>query len=364
MTDANLGAETKPKWMIYGAYGYTGQLIAEEAVRRGHHPVLSGRSREKLIPLAERLGLDWVAISLDDVKILADALRQMDLVFHAAGPYIHTGDQMVRACLAAGANYLDVTGEIPVFRNTFSYDRAAIQRDIALISGVGFDVIATDCLVEYVANQVPNAAELEIAVAALEQSSPGTTKTMLEMIPEGGLRRREGELRPYRWGKGLKNIPFTHGERTVLAVPWGDLETAYQTTGIPNITAYLTFTRNEARLMRWVAPVAQQVLKIKPLRRALQNRVEKSVRGPDADRRRTERSYVWARAADLKGNEAQAWLETVEGYHFTAVVGVRCVEQVLAQHPVGALTPALAFGADFVLQVEGTQRFDALPAGT
>jgi short subunit dehydrogenase-like uncharacterized protein len=219
-------------------------------------------------------------------------------------------------------------------------------------------------MADYVAAQVPNAVELEVAVAALEQSSPGTTKTMFEMIPQGGLRRREGELRPYRWGKGAKNVSFIHGERSVLAVPWGDLETAYQTTGIRNITAYLTFSRNGIRLMRWVAPISQQVLKIKPVRRALQNRVEKSVRGPDAETRRTERSYVWARAADLKGNEAQAWLETLEGYQFTAVAGVRCVERVLAERPVGALTPSLAFGADFVLQVEGTQRFDALPSGT
>ncbi len=364
MTDADPSAEANPGWMIYGAYGYTGQLIAEEAVRRGHRPVLSGRSKEKLIPLARRMGLDWVAVSLDDADALAEAVGQVDLVLHAAGPFIHTSDQMVRACLAAGANYLDVTGEIAVFRNTFSYDRAAIQRAITLISGVGFDVIATDCMADYVAAQVPNAVELEVAVAALGQSSPGTTKTMLEMVPQGGLRRREGELRPYRWGKGAKNVFFIYGERSVVAVPWGDLETAYQTTGIPNITTYMAIPRNGIRLMRWVAPIGQQVLKIKPVRRALQNRVAKTVRGPDAQTRRTERSYVWARAADLKGNDAQSWLETLEGYQFTAAAGVRCVERVLSERPVGALTPSLAFGADFVLQIEGTQRLDALPSGT
>src|SRR5687768_4877984 len=53
-------------WMIYGANGYTGTLLAEEAVRRGHKPVLAGRSAEKIRPLADRLGLSVREASLDD----------------------------------------------------------------------------------------------------------------------------------------------------------------------------------------------------------------------------------------------------------------------------------------------------------
>ena len=46
-----------PRWLLYGASGYTGRMIAEEAVRRGHRPVLAGRSAERVRPLAESLGL-------------------------------------------------------------------------------------------------------------------------------------------------------------------------------------------------------------------------------------------------------------------------------------------------------------------
>ena len=349
-------------WMIYGAYGYTGQLVAAAALRRGHRPLLAGRSARRLVPLAERLGLDSVVVELDDTSALTRAVAQVDLVFHAAGPFMHTSDPMIRACLAAGTNYVDITGEIPVFQHTFAHDRAAIQRGIVLISGVGFDVVATDCLAEYVASQVPAAVKLEIAIAALNRASAGTAKTMLEIFPQGGWRRQGGELVSYRWGKGARQVSFPHGERTVVPIPWGDLATAFQTTGIPNITTCMAFPRSTIRLLRWMALPGQKVLAVKAVRRLFQKWVERSISGPDAETRRKGRSYVWARATDEAGNEAQAWLETLEVYRFTAIGGVRCVERVLAERPQGALTPALALGADFVLEIEGTRRFDTLPA--
>ena len=62
-------------WMLYGAYGYTGKLIAEEAVRRSHKPVLAGRSGDQLAPLAEEMGLRYKVIGLDDSEALIAALR-------------------------------------------------------------------------------------------------------------------------------------------------------------------------------------------------------------------------------------------------------------------------------------------------
>ena len=101
------------RWMIYGAYGYTGRLVALNAVRQGQRPLLAGRSAEKLAPLAERLGLDWVAVDLADQAALRQAIGRVELVYHAAGPFVRTSAPMIDACLATGAHYLDLTGEIP-----------------------------------------------------------------------------------------------------------------------------------------------------------------------------------------------------------------------------------------------------------
>src|SRR4051812_29482409 len=199
--------------MLYGASGYTGRLIAEEAVRRGHRPVIAGRSREKLAPLAELLGLELAVVGLDDVRGLVAALQGLPLVLHAAGPFIRTSESMVQACLATGAHYLDITGEIPVFENTFHHDAEARERGITLLSGVGFDVVPTDCMARYVAERVPGAHELDLAIVLTGQASPGTAKSMLEHLPSGGRVRRGGNLLPWPMGKGLRRVRFLDTER-------------------------------------------------------------------------------------------------------------------------------------------------------
>jgi short subunit dehydrogenase-like uncharacterized protein len=347
--------------MLYGASGYTGRLIAEEAVRRGHRPLLAGRSREKLAPLAERLGLDMVVAGLDDVRTLVTSLEGLPLVLHSAGPFVRTSEPMVQACLATGTHYLDITGEIPVFENTFRHDAEARSRGICLMSGVGFDVVPTDCLARYVAERVPGAHELELAISAGSQASPGTTKSALGQLPQGGLVRRGGALQPWPIGKGLRRVRFSDVERTVAPIPWGDLVTAWHTTGIPNITAYMALPRGVARFLRFTYPLLKRVLAVDAVRLGAERLIEARVQGPDETARQEHRSHIWAEARAADGRRAQAWLDIPEGYAFTAVAAVRAVEETLARKPQGAQTPAGAFGADFVLSIEGCQRLDALP---
>ncbi len=347
--------------MLYGASGYTGRLIAEEAVRRGHRPLLAGRSKEKLAPLAERLGLDMVVAGLDDVRTLVSALEGLPLVLHSAGPFVRTSEPMVQACLAAGAHYLDITGEIPVFENTFRHDAEARSRGICLMSGVGFDVVPTDCLARYVAERVPGAHELDIAIAAGSQASAGTTKSALGQFPQGGRVRRGGTLQPWPMGKGLRRVRFADVERTVAPIPWGDLVTAWHTTGIPNITTYMALPRGAARLIRLTYPLLKRVLAVEAIRHGAERLIEARVHGPDETARHEHRSHLWAEARAADGRRAQAWLDLPEGYAFTAVAAVRAIEQTLARGPRGAHTPAGAFGADFVLSIEGCLRLDSLP---
>ena len=348
-------------WMIYGATGYTGQLLVAEAVKRGHRPVLAGRSERKLLPLADRYHLDKVVVNLEDETALTRTVAGVEVLFHAAGPFSQTSRPMVRACLAAGTHYLDITGELPVLEQTLAQDEAARRRGVVLISGAGFDVVPTDCLAKYVADQIPDATHLETAIVTHNRPTAGTAQSALEILPAGIRVRRAGQLVDQPWGSGAKRIRFSCGERTVLPAPWGDVVTAYRTTGIPNITSYMAYPAALIPLLPWLAPVGQQLLAVKPFRHLVQRLAGVVAQGPSEAMRQTGRSYLWARAASPAGETAEAWLETVEAYHFTAIAGVRGVEKILAQRLAGALTPALAFGADFVLEVEGTRRFDRLP---
>ncbi|GAB4524461.1 MAG: saccharopine dehydrogenase NADP-binding domain-containing protein [Anaerolineae bacterium] len=358
-------------WMIYGATGYTGQLIAHEAVKRGHQPVLAGRSEEKLRPIAEKLGLRYSVFGLNDMFTAVGGLQaagDIQLVLHAAGPFIHTSEPMLKACLQVGAHYLDITGEIRVLENHFLYDQKARERGILVMSGVGFDIVPSDCLNKYVADQLPDAVHLEVVISALTPSesdlgiSSGTLKSMLEMMPGGGYVRRGGTLMPYDFGAGEARFRFPQGEMTAVAIPWGDLATAYRTTGIPNITTYMTLPREPIQAMRLFGGVMARLMRIRAARQWVSGQIDQFLTGPTAETRDAARTVVYARATNRMGETAEAWLETVEAYRFTAEASVLAVEHVLQGDYHGALTPAQAFGADFVLNVETTRRMDTLNA--
>lgn len=351
---------TNRPWMVYGANGYTGTLVAEEALRRGHKPVLAGRTADKVRPLAEKLGLPWAAFGLDDISAITKAIEGVDLVFHAAGPFVRTSEPMVTACLERGAHYVDITGEIPVFARTLDRDAEARKAKVCLVSGVGFDVIPTDCLAKHVADKLPNARHLEIAFAPVMKTSPGTTKTMIEMMARGNVVRREGALVPAPTAADVRTFRFSDKERLGVSIPWGDLETAYKTTGIPNITTYMAMPSAQVRAMRVMGSALTSLFQSERVRKTLFGWVERGVHGPAEDALGKGRSYIYAVARDADDKRVEAWLETTEGYSFTAKGGVLAVERILAESPVGATTPALAFGADFVLSIEGTRRFDSL----
>jgi short subunit dehydrogenase-like uncharacterized protein len=348
-------------WMIYGATGFTGQLITEAAVTRGHRPLLAGRSAAKLKPLAQQFKLDYTVFAVDAIPSLRDL--NVGLVLNCAGPFVDTALPMQRACLVSGAHYLDITVETTVFAQTLTFDAEARARGIVLMSGVGFDIIPTDCLAKYVADRLPSATSLEIVLDLrfLQGElgfTAGTLKSIMGMLPDGVSVRRNGKLVPFTLGAHGKTVGFPDGPRRVVPAPCGDVCTTYLTTGIPNITTYIALPDLAWYGLRLGGALAQRALQHQFLRRGLRAPIERLVRGPSEARRMHTRAFVGARAIDGVGRSAEAWLETSEPYHFSAAASVRTVEKVLARHCVGALTPSMAFGADFVLEIDGARRWD------
>ena len=345
--------------MLYGAYGYTGSLIAQEATRRGHNPVLAGRSAETLVPLAEKLNLDYIVLDLKDVNSLIKSLKDFDLVFHSAGPYKHTSRPMVKACLKTSTNYVDITGEIPVFEENFKYDTQAKDAGIAIISGVGFDVVPTDCLAKYISEKISDPTTLDLGITAMSNPSPGTLKTMLEYYDIGQLVRRNGKL--VRLEKvEVRKMQFSDIERVVRPVTWGDLSTAYRTTGIPNISTYFPLPKKFPNLLGSLGITPKEMFEKEEAKKKVETWIEQNIHGPDENKRKTYRCYICASVNNNKGDKAQAWLETMESYRFTAVAGVRAVEKIFKLELKGVLTPALAFGADFILEIPETKRIDTI----
>jgi short subunit dehydrogenase-like uncharacterized protein len=330
--------------LIYGANGYTGHLIVEECLARGLRPILAGRRAESIAPLAEKYALDTRIFSLEGTLPL-DGVR---VVLHAAGPFFRTSAPMVRACLAQGVHYLDITGEIAVFEACRAHHEAAQRAGIVVMPGVGFDVVPTDCLAARLAETLPGAALLELAFAGGGGFSRGTLKTMLLGAGEGGAIRRNGRVTrvPAAWQR--QTIPFRDHARDAVTIPWGDVSTAYWSTRIPNIHTYLALPPSAQRgmgLQKLIAPL----MKIGPVRAFIERQVDARVAGPSAEVRATARMQVWGRVTHADGRTQSGTAVVPEGYRFTAMSAVECAQRVLtASPPAGYHTPSSAFGAHFL----------------
>jgi short subunit dehydrogenase-like uncharacterized protein len=336
-------------WMIYGANGYTGELIAREAVRRGKRPLLAGRNKERVEALARELGCEWRAFDLDAID-----LSGISLVLHCAGPFIHTSKPMVKACLAAGVHYLDITGEIGVFESIMRRDEEAKARGVTLLPGVGFDVVPTDCLAAMLHAELPDANELWLAFSMRHGGvSRGTLKTMIEGAGRGGAIRRNGRIEVVPQLFDVRDIPFPSGPRVSMTIPWGDVSTAFHTTGIPNIRVYSSQSPRAIRRMKWMKPFLP-LLRIGALKRLAQKYADRRT-GPNAEQRAKAHIELWGRAVNARGAEVTKTMTVAEGYDFTVLSSLEAVERVLAAPRAGAFTPAKYFGAEFVNEISETK---------
>ncbi len=339
--------------MLYGCNGYTGELIAAAAAAAGERPILAGRRADAVAAVAGRFGCEHRVFALDDPAAIARELAGVDALVLAAGPFSRTSAVTVEACLRARVHYLDITGEVAVFEAAQRRDAEARAAGVVVLPGVGFDVVPSDCLARSLAEALPGAVSLELAFHSRGGASRGTLKTMVEGAAST-LLRREGVLRPIRTGSLKMRVPFRDRPRTAAAITWGDLSTAYWSTGIPSITTYMAVSPGAARalaLVGWLRPLVGSPWVV----RALQGLVERGAAGPDAEVRARSRALLWGRVRDAAGRERTGSAETPEGYDFTAGAAVECVRRVLRGGcAAGYQSPATAFGAGFLAELPGS----------
>lgn len=335
-------------WMIYGAYGYTGELIAAYAKERGERPVLAGRNAAKLKAVAERLDLPYQVLALDDPQTLRKALTEQQLVLHCAGPFEQTAAPMIDACLATGTHYLDITGEIDVF--TLAHDKhAEAQRTgVVLCPGVGFDVIPTDCMAAQLKQRMPEAVALTLGFDSMSRMSRGTAKTSVRRLGDGGAVRQNGNIVNVPLAYHTRTIDFGAGEKLAMTIPWGDVATAYYTTSIPSIEVYVPaspkLVKRVKRLnaLRWL-------LRFEWMKNYLQRKIERQPAGPSERQLEEALTYVWGEVRDANGTTIHHQYKVMNGYKLTSRGAVDVALHILQQQPAGGYyTPALLCGADLV----------------
>jgi short subunit dehydrogenase-like uncharacterized protein len=350
----------KKTWMIYGANGYTGKLIARQARERGLKPILAGRNRKGIAAIAAETGFDSLVFDLEDSAALNQALQGISIVLHCAGPFSATSQPMIEACLRNACHYLDITGEISVFANAHKQSDEARRADIVLMPGVGFDVVPTDCLAAKLVKALPAATVLRLAFDAAGDMSPGTAKTSIEGLAGGGCIRKDGKLKwvPLAWK--TREISFRHEKRLAVTIPWGDVFTAYISTGVPDIEVYMAAPPSSIMRMKRLR-MLKPLLSMHWVQNLMKKRIEKSVTGPEVGERQTTQMQLWGEASTANGRSVSATMTTPNGYDLTVTASLGIVEFLLKNDVEGGFyTPSLLLGADYATSLPGvTLQFNA-----
>lgn len=346
------------RFLLYGANGFVGQEIAAQALRLGLQPVVAGRDAARIEALAERMGVEPRVFSLDDARAVDRSLEDVPVVLHCAGPFIYTSKQLVDGCLRSGTHYLDITGEIPIYAAIQQRDAEAKTRGVMLLPGVGFDIVPSDCLAVHLKRRLPSASKLTLAFSndGPARLPPGTARTMLEMLPNGCQIRSNGNLVTVPRGMKKRLVDFGKGPQTALRLPWGDVFSAYFSTGIPNIEDYIgasKYLQQQLALSDWLRPIFKS--------RAVRGYFKRLLKsGSTPAERAVTRTTVWGEVEDERGNKAVARLHGPEaGVIWTAQTALAVVQKVLAgETAAGYQTPARVYGPDFVLENPDVTRED------
>lgn len=350
------------KFLLYGANGYTGKLIAKLAASYSLQPILAGRTESLIKPLADELQLPYVIVDLNDKDALEKALQQVKLVLHAAGPYVFTAKQMIEACLQTGVHYIDINGDISVFEMLKKYDAAAKEKNIMVMPGVGFDVVPTDCIALQLKNKMPDATHLKLAFASVGGGlSHGTATTMTGKIGEGGAVRENGKIVRKPLGQKGMWVNFSAGSHGgdkklfVMTIPWGDVSTAYTTTSIPNIEAYTGMAPKVYRMLKFQWAF-NWLLRTEFVRNIIRKKIKSKPAGPSDEQRKKSSSMVWGEVSNTAGIKLTAAISCYDGYTLTAHSSLLITQKILnGDLKPGYQTPAGCYGENLIMEIPHTK---------
>ena len=238
----------------------------------------------------------------------------------------------MRACIASGVHYLDITAEINVYRLAERLGEEAARAGVMLLPGVGWDVVPTDCLARRVAGRVQSPRSLRIALQVAGSMSRGSAVSAGEIVAAGLLARVDGELIVT---PDAEPVDFDFGEGPVACAPlsFGDLVTAWHSTGIPDIAMYVSVTGDAFP----------------------QGDLSRLPDGPSSEERDKHRARAVAEVTGADGSVVRAIIETVNGYSYTPLSAAEAARRVLdGEYRPGFETPAHLFGAGFAETITGT----------
>ena len=367
--------------LLYGATGYSGRLIAAEARRRysdsrdvtidRHQVVLGGRDGAELADMTRTLELDHLVFTLDDRERVLSALRGFDVVINAAGPFARTASRLMRAAIEVGIPYVDINGEVDVYRALDDLSRIALHRGVTIVSGSGFTATVSDMMLESALSTVrpSDARTVWIAFSAMRHFSRGSLHAMLRSVRERVLVVREGKVvhvpvgrleRMFDFGQDKQQHDGTQRPNDDSRRP-RPARIASAINTIDTLTASRTARRKQAesisiesyaemsatvRLGYQIGALSAPLLQIPLVQRLNHFQIAQLPDGPSAeDRTETRQKVLLQIESPLRTTLVDWRLTTPDAYDFTARSALAVAEKVAgASGGGGWKTPSEVLG--------------------
>jgi len=345
--------------VVFGATGYTGRLTAEALVARGARPVLAARNVERLRSLGDELG--GLEIAVADVArpdTVRDLVEGGDVMVSTVGPFARWGDPAVEAAIAAGAHYLDSTGEPPFIRRVFEhFGPRAEKAGVGLVTAFGYDWVPGNLAGALALQEAGDAAtrvRLAYFYVGPVKGTGGTKASTAGAVLEPHFAWRDGRLQTERGAKRIASFDVEGHERPAVSVGSSEhftLPRAYPR--LREVDAYLGWFGSMSRPMQAMSAVTQAAAKVPGVKGAVEAVMSRAVKGstggPTAEERARFTSHVVATACDDAGRELEeVRVAGLNGYDYTARLLAWGAERAAdsGMKGAGALGPVEAFGLD------------------
>jgi short subunit dehydrogenase-like uncharacterized protein len=349
-----------PEIVLFGATGYTGELTARALVERGARPVLAARNAARLSALAAELGgLETRVGDVSRPESVAALVSAGDVLISTVGPFARWGAPAVEAAIAAGAHYIDSTGEGAFIRRVFEeWGPRAEAAGVGLLTAFGYDFVPGNLAGALALREAgPSAVRVEIGYMATGGSGPrdfsgGTRASAAGAMIAPGFAWREGRIATERGGVRVRRFPLEHGEE-IAGVSIASSEAFALPRASPELAVVDVFLGfgPASYAMAGVGALASVLMRAPGAKGVVEGLMGRAIKGstggPDAAARARTGSYVVARALGM-GGECLAEVRMVGGnvYSFTAAIlawgGMTAVAGGL--QGVGALGPVDGFG--------------------
>ncbi|KAK1349524.1 saccharopine dehydrogenase-like oxidoreductase [Hamiltosporidium tvaerminnensis] len=137
--------------IIYGASGYTARFVIERLIKEQKRIALAGRSlsniNKNIISLDLKEDIEIFEVTVDNIDIITSKTK---VLVNCCGPYIFTGEKIVKSCIEHRTHYLDITGEtLFIERILNKYGEMAKRNGVFILNCCGFDSVPADMGFEY-----------------------------------------------------------------------------------------------------------------------------------------------------------------------------------------------------------------------